>query len=154
MVINESPDGYALMHIHGPKDAISVNNLVAIELPSGNNLPAPNPAIAIIRWVLSENPEHLEIGLQVLATQGFAVNVVLTGETPARTAQGIWLKRQPPLLTKDLLALPSDHQIQHQARCTLSNAEIGSEPQDWQIAGTREDNGVTSLYTLSPVGTG
>jgi hypothetical protein len=62
MVTNESPEGYAVMHVAGNTGALSVGNVVAIRTDSDQNW-----QICLVRWALSENPEHLELGLQILA---------------------------------------------------------------------------------------
>ncbi len=63
MITNESPDGYALMHVSGKTTGLSVGDLTAIRSESGTAW-----QVCIVRWALSENQEHLELGLQILAT--------------------------------------------------------------------------------------
>ncbi|MBO3709517.1 MAG: hypothetical protein J5X22_03045 [Candidatus Accumulibacter sp.] len=62
MVTNESPEGYAVMHVTGNTGVLSVGNVVAIRTDFDQNW-----QICLVRWALSENPEHLELGLQILA---------------------------------------------------------------------------------------
>ena len=64
MVTNESPDGYALMHVTGKTNRVTPGDIVALRTEN-----VADWQICIVRWALSENPEHLEIGLQVLATR-------------------------------------------------------------------------------------
>lgn len=65
MIINESPDGYAVMHVSGKTGALSVGDVLAIRTESGDNWQT-----CVVRWALSENQEHLELGLQILSAQG------------------------------------------------------------------------------------
>ena len=64
MIINESPDGYAFMHVSGKTGHLAVGDVAAIRTESGNTW-----QICTVRWALSENQEHLELGLQILATR-------------------------------------------------------------------------------------
>ncbi|MBK8524751.1 MAG: hypothetical protein IPL58_12070 [Betaproteobacteria bacterium] len=64
MVTNESPDGYALMHVSGKTARLAAGDIVAIRTETISDW-----QICIVRWALSENPEHLELGLQILATR-------------------------------------------------------------------------------------
>ena len=64
MIINESPDGYAFMHVSGKTGELSIGDVAAIRTESGKAW-----QICIVRWALSENQEHLELGLQILATR-------------------------------------------------------------------------------------
>lgn len=62
MVTNASPDGYAVMHVSGKTGALSVGDVAAVRTGSEQNW-----QICLVRWAVSENPEHLELGLQILA---------------------------------------------------------------------------------------
>lgn len=63
MIINESPDGYAAMHISGKTGLVAVGDIAAIRTETGNEW-----QICIVRRALSENQEHLELGLQILGS--------------------------------------------------------------------------------------
>jgi hypothetical protein len=86
MVTNESPDGYALMHVSGKTTRLAAGDVVAIRTEILSDW-----QICIVRWALSENPEHLELGLQILATQ--ATPALLAA--PAGDAEG---ENQPVLI--------------------------------------------------------
>jgi hypothetical protein len=62
IITNESPDGYAVMHVSGHTGVLAVGELAAVRTGSSENW-----QICMVRWALSENPEHLELGLQILA---------------------------------------------------------------------------------------
>ena len=63
MITNESPDGYSIMHVLGSTLGTSVGDIVALRPENGSKW-----QVCIIRWAQSENQEHLEFGLQILAT--------------------------------------------------------------------------------------
>lgn len=62
IVLNESSRGFALRHMSGAAPPVQVGELVAIK-------PRDRGAtyVCVVRWMQSNNPEHLEIGLQQLA---------------------------------------------------------------------------------------
>lgn len=72
MVVNESPDGYAVMHISGNTDDFRVGDLIGLKPDEG-----PYWHIGLIRWALSENPEHFEVGVQLLSPQAIPVKAGL-----------------------------------------------------------------------------
>lgn len=72
MVTNESPDGYAVMHASGKTGRLTAGDVVAIRTEHKANW-----QVCIVRWALSENPEHLELGLQILATRATPGHLVI-----------------------------------------------------------------------------
>lgn len=110
MVTNDSPEGYALMHVRGPLIALAVGNLVTLCAPDQQGQATARQEVAVIRWVLSENPEHFEIGVQLLATQMHAVDAWLANDT-GDTRPGPWtallLPASPPLRPSLTVILPA-----------------------------------------------
>jgi hypothetical protein len=96
MVTNESPDGFLLMHVSGPTDTLGVGDVVAIQ-PKGER--APQGAtwhVGIVRWALSENPEHIEIGLQQVATRALAATIVRP-MSDGNSLSALLLPEMPPM---------------------------------------------------------
>lgn len=62
IITNESPEGYAVMHVSGTTGGLSVGDVAAVRTGQDENW-----QICLVRWAVSENPEHLELGLQILA---------------------------------------------------------------------------------------
>jgi hypothetical protein len=75
MVINESPDGLALMHLSGETGNITVGDIAAIRFESEDGW-----QVCIVRWAVSESQENLEIGLQILASRATPTNIALQDE--------------------------------------------------------------------------
>jgi hypothetical protein len=97
MVINESPDGYALMHMTGQTHRLRVGDIAAIQ-PTGEHAEKdPTWHICMVRWAVSENPEHIEIGLQLLASQAVAAQLILPGTDEAQNIPALVLPKAPPL---------------------------------------------------------
>ncbi|MCL4801213.1 MAG: hypothetical protein KJ025_16590 [Burkholderiales bacterium] len=62
IVLNESSRGFALRHMSGAAPPVQVGELVAIKPRDRGSI-----YVCLVRWVQSNNPEHLEVGLQQLA---------------------------------------------------------------------------------------
>lgn len=62
MVLNESPAGYALMHVAGEVSDLRNGSALALRTSDGHGW-----QICIVRWMSSDNPEHIELGVQVVA---------------------------------------------------------------------------------------
>jgi hypothetical protein len=84
-VVNESPDGYATMHVTGKTQKLQVGDLAAIRRYHDDEW-----QICVVRWALSENPEHFEVGLQAIAPGATAGLLALPGP--------LQLNKQPVLL--------------------------------------------------------
>ncbi|MDR1935579.1 MAG: hypothetical protein LBS49_08380 [Candidatus Accumulibacter sp.] len=78
MITNESPDGYAVMHLSGKTQAITVGDIAALRTEHGDAW-----QLCIIRWALSENQEHIELGLQILASRAYAAEIALPTQADA-----------------------------------------------------------------------
>jgi cyclic-di-GMP-binding protein len=142
MVTNESPDGLALMHMIGSTTQLRVGDIVAIQTQEE---PAASGAwhVCIIRWAISENPEHVEIGLQLLAAKAIAariaqplsprevtqVNALILPETPPlRMGQSLIVA--PGLLREDsrqiVLLIEQDNLAIHEVRTTGIDEQTSS----------------------------
>jgi hypothetical protein len=71
MVVNESPGGYAVMHVNGNIAGMQTGSVLGVR-------PTPKRpwGVCLVRWARSENPEHLELGLEFLAPTAEAVRIV------------------------------------------------------------------------------
>lgn len=74
MVLNESPRGYAIMHVAGNLAGLVAGS--AIGLRPATNRPWN---ICVVRWARSDNPEHIELGLEVVAPLAQAVRIARRG---------------------------------------------------------------------------
>lgn len=91
MMLNESPGGLAVMHVSGETGGLVAGSALAVQ-PE-----ADQPwGLCVVRWARSDNPEHIELGLELLAFAGEAVRLVRrNGAAP--TDSGIEAFRLPPL---------------------------------------------------------
>ena len=103
MVTNESPDGFSLMHISGSISHLRVGDMVAIQPTGERTEQVPRWHIGIVRWAISENPEHIELGMQQLASQAIAAEVIRPLDQKTENLFALLLPETPPL--RDLPAL-------------------------------------------------
>ncbi len=103
-VINESPSGYALMHVEGELDGIRSGEVVAIR---GT---ADKPwDICIVRRVLSDRPGRLEVGLQIVATNSGARAVSVAfrhAPAPQPTIAALWLPAVAAMRRHEAILVP------------------------------------------------
>ena len=97
MVTNESPDGYALMHMSGPTNSVRVGDIVAVQAAGERSERDAPWHVCIVRWALSENPEHIELGLQQLASQVIAAELARPFELDGKHIAALILPEMPPL---------------------------------------------------------
>lgn len=107
MVTNESPDGYALMHMSGHTKNLEVGDIAALQ-PIGERAEAiPLWHVCIVRWALSENPEHIELGLQLLASRAIAAEIAQPFDLDSPSISALILPETPPLRPSQALIVPT-----------------------------------------------
>ena len=106
MITNQSPDGYAVMHLTGKTGGMSVGDISAIRTELGEDW-----QICIVRWALSDNQEHLEFGLQILATHAVPAFLAQPNQNNEARNHGhlsvLILPEIPPLRSTEMLVVPS-----------------------------------------------
>ena len=103
MITNESPDGYAVMHVMGKMNDALVGDVVAIRSETGRHW-----QVCIIRWALSENQEHLELGLQILSTKAIPATLTQIDNAGANKRNTVLiLPSIPPLRPHEVLIVAS-----------------------------------------------
>lgn len=74
MVLNESASGYAIMHVAGELAGLVAGSAIGLRTT------ADKPwNICVVRWARSENPEHIELGLEILSPLADAVRILRRG---------------------------------------------------------------------------
>lgn len=105
MVVNESPDGFAAMHVSGRPQKVQVGDLVGLRREDDSLW-----SVCIVRWALSENPEHLELGLQMVAPNPVAAHMTTPGAGSDAQYPALLLPATPPIRPLEALAfLPANH---------------------------------------------
>ena len=102
MITNESPEGFAIMHVSGETGPIQVGDVTAMRAENSEHWQT-----CIVRWANSENQEHIELGLQILATRVVPALLALPGSNDAgRPLPVLILPEIPPLRTTEMLVAP------------------------------------------------
>lgn len=79
MTLNTGPQGYAIMHLQG-----NVSGLVAGSALGIRGSSEAVWAVCLVRWARSDNPAHIELGLELIAPAAKAVHIApQDGETLA-----------------------------------------------------------------------
>jgi hypothetical protein len=106
-VVNESPGGYAVMHAAGAVGGVQSGGALGLRV-------APDQpwSICLVRWARSDNPDHVELGLELVAPQARAVRIA---------SGGVGQKVLPALLLPPLEQLQRGESLLA-ARGTYSNA--------------------------------
>lgn len=105
MVINESAGGFAIMHISGFIEGIVSGGVIALRAELEESW-----TICLVRWSRSDNPEHVELGLQILSNGAQAVDIAFRSGAPnaARTVrQALLLPALPALRPKFAILAPA-----------------------------------------------
>jgi hypothetical protein len=103
IVLNESSRGFALRHMSGTPPPIHVGELVAIR-PQGRN----TLFVCLVRWIQSNNPEHLEAGVQQLAPVAVPAVYKLSEEDRGAPEPVLFFPQMPTQRKAPAIAMPPD----------------------------------------------
>jgi hypothetical protein len=129
MVFNESPEGYAMMHVAGRISGLESGSVLGLRLD-----PQQPWSVCIVRWARSDNPEHVEVGLELVAPHAEAVRTATSAASLGTgPATALLLPPLPRLQRGEaLLASRGNHQlgrfslVQDQSRLRISECEPGA----------------------------
>ncbi|MDR0736498.1 MAG: hypothetical protein LBF51_06670 [Zoogloeaceae bacterium] len=140
MIINESPDGYALMHMSGTIGHVRIGDVVALR-PDAN----PGWLVCLVRWAISENPEHIEIGLQIIALDAIPASLV-DGESRFVHTPLLLLPEYPSLRSASALVAPVGTITGD--RCAI---RLGGSKKTRDLSGLKvcEQNSCIEMFTLA-----
>lgn len=74
LVTNESPEGYAMLHVAGHCAGLRTGTALGVRHADTDEW-----RVCLVRWAKSENPEHVELGLELLAPTARAVRLAYRG---------------------------------------------------------------------------
>ncbi|MRR49508.1 MAG: hypothetical protein EG825_01110 [Rhodocyclaceae bacterium] len=104
MVINESPSGLAMMHVSGEVTGILPGSAVGLRIK-----PDEAWSVCLVRWARSDNPEHVELGLDLLAPETHPVRILAqptNGGTVPEPVPALLLPSLPHLARGEALLTP------------------------------------------------
>lgn len=103
MVLNEGPGGVAVMHVAGEVEGLAPGNPVALRQSEDKPW-----SICVVRWIKSENPEHIELGLELVAPAARSVQLLFrNGDPGQRPTPGLLLPAIPALRQHAAIMAPS-----------------------------------------------
>jgi len=150
MITNESPDGYSIMHVLGRTSDISVGGIVAVRTEISDKW-----QICIARWAQSHNPEHVEFGLQILATRAIPAMLALTkgsgaGQTLQKQQPVLILPNVPPLRSDEMLIAQSGVLEEQPKQLVLVIEQGNLEVREVRNSRLNEQNGLIEIFTIEP----
>lgn len=145
-ITNESPDGYAAMHVAGRTQKVQIGDLTALR-------PARNPdwQLCVVRWALSENPEHLELGLQILAPRAIPAFLALPGQGEISKHPVFLLPPVPPLRAKTALAMPGGLRLDPNMKLVLIIEDTNLEVREVRLAENQEHAAGLDVFLIDDV---
>jgi hypothetical protein len=143
MITNESPDGYTVMHISGKTRAIRVGDVVALRTETGEGW-----QLCIIRWALSENREHIELGLQILSARAYTANIAIrtTADTRYRTA--LVLPANSTIRPNETMLVPSGSLAGHSKNLVLVIEQDNIKIREITTIQCDERNSLVELFKI------
>jgi hypothetical protein len=149
MVINESPDGYALMHVTGETTELRVGDIVAIQATGDRSEPGTTWQVCIIRWAMSENPEHLEIGLQVLSSRAIAAKITSKHHGAGDKVPALILPATPPLRPNHAVVVPTGTLPQNPGRLVALPDINPADAIEMDTTALDEQNSLIEIFGVS-----
>ena len=150
MVTNESPEGYALMHMSGSTARLRVGDIVAIQPREEFSPRVDNWHVCIVRWAISENPEHIEIGLQVLATRALSARIADPSRSGLAPLTALLLPEAPPVRPAQSLITPAGSLAENRRRMVLLIEQDNLQIREVQTGALSEQTGIVEIFTLLP----
>ena len=71
MVVNESANGLAIMHIDGDIAGLASGGVIGLQIKEEGSW-----KLGIVRWIRSENSVHVELGIELIAPEIYPVRIV------------------------------------------------------------------------------
>ena len=150
MVTNESPDGYALMHMAGHTANLKVGDIVALQAIDDDPEAYSPWNICIIRWAISENPEHIELGLQMLAPRAMAVEIANPSAQKSRKVAALILPAMPPLRQAQSLVVPTGLINEATKRVVVMSENTNLSIRELQPFRLDEQSSMVEIFSVSP----
>lgn len=102
-VQNESPGGYAIMSLDVESNSLSPGMAVALRRQVGAQW-----SVCVVRWVRSDSPDRVEIGLQTISNESTPVRVGFRGgDGPGEMMPGLVLPPVPGIRNHQAILAPS-----------------------------------------------
>lgn len=150
MITNESPDGYSLMHMKGHTRHLRVGDIVALQALGEHAETPPTWHVCIIRWAVSENPEHIELGLQTIAPKAIAVEVAHANVPESSHMEALILPATPPLRPTQSLVVPAGLFKENTRRIVVLIENDNLEIREVQASSLDEQTSAIEIFNVLP----
>lgn len=150
MITNESPDGFSLMHMSGQTQYLRVGDIVALQALGDYSEATPTWHVCIIRWAVSENPEHIELGLQILAPRATAVEITHTYALESSNIAALILPATPPLRPTQSLVVPAGLLRENTRRIIVLIEADNLEVREVQATSLDEQTSAIEIFSVLP----
>src|SRR5690606_16154625 len=95
IITNEGAGGFALVHDQGEIEPIRVGDVIGIRMQRDDNV-----HVCVVRWVLSDHPGHLELGVEEMAPTAHAVSIRQLHDEVGRNPEPVLLLPEVPALNQ------------------------------------------------------
>lgn len=150
MVTNESPDGYALMHMSGNTEDLRIGDIVALQSLGERTETPADWHVCIIRWAISENPEHVELGLQLLAPKAIAAEITQPFDLASGNIAALILPQTPPLRLAESLVVPIGTLKENTGRIVVMVEKGNLEIREVRATSLDEQTSIIEVFSVLP----
>lgn len=150
MITNESPDGFSLMHMSGQTQNLRVGDIVALQALDDHTEAIPTWHVCIVRWAVSENPEHIELGLQIIAPRATAVKITHAQALGAANIPALILPPTPPLRPTQSLVVPAGLLIENTRSIIVLIEANNLEIREVQATTLDEQTSAIEIFSVLP----
>ena len=150
MVTNESPDGYALMHIAGHTENLRVGDIIALQPLDDHAEAVPLWHICIIRWAISENPEHVELGVELIAPQAIAAEIARPYELASGSIAALILPQMLPLRSVESIVVPTGLLKENSRRIIIVVEKENLEIREVRATCLTEQTSAIEIFSVLP----
>jgi hypothetical protein len=140
------------MHMSGHTADIRVGDIVALQATEEHSGTPTAWHICIIRWAISENPEHIELGLQMLAPKAIAVKIASPYELESSKVAALILPPTPPLRPTQSLVVPTGLINENTRKITVLLEDENLKIQELQATALHEQTSSIEIFSLSADG--
>jgi len=146
MITNESPEGYAVMHVSGQLGRLSVGEITAIRTETEADW-----KICIVRWALSESLVHFELGLQILATNAAPAFLARSSASNAPSQLSVLvLPRIPAIRDSEMMVVPSGALENQPPNHVLVIEQDNITVREIRSTHVNEQNSQVEVFSITP----
>ena len=141
------------MHMSGETTCVRVGDIVAVQAKDERAELKPLWHVCLVRWALSENPEHIELGLQQLASHVIAAELARPQELDSKHIPALILPKMPPLRPHAGIVVHTGSLPENANRLVLLIEKENLEIREVSPTELAEQTASIEVFNVSPVET-